>query len=115
MDELVAGRYQLVRMLGRGGMGEVVLARQLNLDRLVVVKRVTDVRSQRSLKALVEEAKIAARLNHPNVVAVLDVIDTAEQPLVVMEFVSGVSLRDLIEEAPTGLPLEVALPIAGVT
>ncbi len=92
-------------------MGEVVLARQLNLDRLVVVKRVTDLKSQRNLRALVDEARIAARLNHPNIVAVLDVVDTAEQPMVVMEFVAGVSLRDLIEDAPAGLPLEVALPI----
>jgi serine/threonine protein kinase/tetratricopeptide (TPR) repeat protein len=112
VDELVAGRYQLVRTLGRGGMGEVLLARQLNLDRLVVVKRVTDIKSKRSLRALVDEAKIAARLNHPNIVAVLDVIDTAEQPLVVLEFVAGVSLRELIEESPAGLPLEIALPIA---
>jgi tetratricopeptide (TPR) repeat protein len=111
VDELLAGRYQLVRTLGRGGMGEVVLARQLNLDRLVVVKRVTDTSSQRNVRALVEEARIAARLHHPNIVSVLDVIDDG-QPLVVMEFVAGVSLRDLIEDAPDGLALEVALPIA---
>ena len=61
MAELVAGRYEIVRPLDRGGMGEVLLARQVNLDRLVVVKRVLDRGSARDLGMLADEARLAAR------------------------------------------------------
>jgi hypothetical protein len=107
--ELVGGRYEIVRSLGRGSMGEVLLARQLSLDRLVVVKRVVDAQSA---PALVEEAWVAARLHHPNIVTILDVLELDGEPIVVMELVVGVSLRELMEQAPDGVPVEVALAIA---
>ena len=108
-DEPLAGRYQVLRVLDRGGMGEVVIARQLNLDRLVVVKR--PLGSARATRAVLEEARVAARLHHPNIITVLDV--SAEPPFVAMEYVAGVSLREVLERAgPDGLPLDVALVIA---
>jgi tetratricopeptide (TPR) repeat protein len=108
----LGGRYQIVRPLGRGGMAEVVLARQLNLDRLVVIKRVADDRSQRQVQALLEEARVAARLHHPNIVGVLDVSEPADPPFVVFELVIGVTLHEILETAGTGLPVDVALAIA---
>ena len=94
---VVGDRYEIVRPLASGGMGEVLLARQVNLDRLVVIKRAVNEHSARELRALVDEAHVAARLHHPNIVSVLDVIDVAANPMVVLELVVGVSLRDLIE------------------
>ncbi|MCX5743320.1 MAG: serine/threonine-protein kinase [Proteobacteria bacterium] len=112
MTSLAQGRYEVVRELGRGGMGEVFLARQVNLGRLVVIKRVLPEHAGRYVEALVAEAHVAARLHHPNIVSVLDVHEGDEPTLVVMEFVAGVTLREMIEHAPTGLPTQVALAIA---
>jgi serine/threonine protein kinase/tetratricopeptide (TPR) repeat protein len=92
-------------------MGEVLLARQVNLDRLVVVKRAVNGHSGRELRALIDEAHVAARLHHPNIISVLDVIGDPANPMVVLELVVGVSLRDLIDRAPDGLPIAVALAI----
>ena len=92
-------------------MGEVLLARQVNLDRLVVIKRAVNEHSSREMRALVDEAHVAARLHHPNIVSVLDVIDAAASPMVVLELVVGVPLRDLIDRSPDGLPIDVALAI----
>jgi serine/threonine protein kinase/tetratricopeptide (TPR) repeat protein len=110
--EVVADRYEIVRPLATGGMGEVLLARQLNLDRLVVLKRAVNEHSGRELRALADEARVAARLHHPNIVSVLDVIDAEANPVVVLELVVGVPLRDVIDRAPGGLPVDVALAIA---
>ncbi len=111
MGELIAGRYELVRELGRGGMGEVLLARQVNLGRLVVIKRVIPEQSMRLVRALLDEARLAARLHHPCIVSVLDVSADDVEAFVAMEYVAGVTLRDMLHRAPEGLPLEVALEI----
>jgi tetratricopeptide (TPR) repeat protein len=110
--ELVADRYEIVRALASGGMGEVLLARQLNLDRLVVLKRAIRDHSGRELRALADEARVAARLHHPNIVSILDVVDAGASPVIVLELVAGVSLREVIDRAPGGLPADVALAIA---
>ena len=61
MDGRIAGRYEIVRVLGRGGMGEVLLARQTNLGRLVVIKRVPPDHPERHTRALISEARLARR------------------------------------------------------
>jgi serine/threonine protein kinase len=109
--KLLSDRYDIVRPLASGGMGEVLLARQINLDRLVVIKRAVNGQSGRELRALVDEAHVAARLHHPNIVSVIDVIGVAANPMVVLELVVGVSLRELIDRTPDGLPVDVALTI----
>ena len=70
---LVAGRYRLGPLLGRGGMGPVYLARDLALDREVAIKVVkTDSSAREVHDRLRREARTAARLSHPNIVAVID-------------------------------------------
>ena len=95
-------------------MGEVFLAQQINLNRLVVIKQILPAKlGEQSVKALLDEAHVAARLHHPNVVSVLDVSRDNEHPFVAMEYLAGVSLREMIERAhPGAIPMEVALPIA---
>ena len=109
--EVVAGRYEIIRPLDRGGMGQVLLARQLSLGRLVVVKRAGDKHSTHERQAIVDEARMAARLHHPNVVTIFDVHDVNDEPIVVMELVAGVSLREMLDRTRAGLPIEVALAI----
>jgi serine/threonine protein kinase len=94
-------------------MGQVYLAQQLNLNRLVVIKRVVAERTgAHAIRALLEEARVAARLHHPNVVSVLDVSHDGESPFIAMEYLSGVTLRDMIERSsPGAVPLEVALVV----
>jgi tetratricopeptide (TPR) repeat protein len=107
--EMVAGRYEIVRPIGGGGMGDVFLARQVNLDRLVVIK---SARPGTDVAVLADEARLVARLHHPNIVSILDVVERDGAPILVMELVAGVPLRELIDHAPGAMPIAVALAIA---
>src|SRR5262245_40893155 len=113
------GRYELGGMLGRGGMAEVRQARDLRLGRIVAVKRLrTDLASDATFQARFRrEAQSSASLNHPAIVAVYDTgEETATdgsgvaQPYIVMEYVAGRTLRDIIREGRKLLP-ERALEI----
>lgn len=92
------GRYVLLDLLGRGGMGEVYRAFDPGLDRMVAIKRLrsSEPMSDRARSRLVREAQVAARLCHPHVVQVFDVgVDEASQDAyIVMELVQGETLRD---------------------
>lgn len=108
--------YAMTRPLATGGAARIFLAKQLSLDRDVVVKVLRrQLSAQEEFRQrFAEEAKLLARLEHPNIV---QVIDSGEQDgfyYFVMEFVRGGSLRDLLERAEN-LPLDVALCIAYFT
>ncbi|MCG8424638.1 MAG: protein kinase [Proteobacteria bacterium] len=86
--------YELIRELGRGGMGVVYLARDLKLARRVAVKFIRSER--RGLTArFVAEARATARCQHENIVIVHDIDQYAGTPYMVLEFLRGRSLRDL--------------------
>jgi formylglycine-generating enzyme required for sulfatase activity len=89
------GRYHLVEQLGEGGMATVYRAVDTRLERAVAVKVIrTDYGSDPSfLKRFERETKVLAQLNHPHIVHVLDAGDEAGVPYVVMDFVSGGTLR----------------------
>ncbi|WP_432705241.1 serine/threonine-protein kinase [Actinoplanes regularis] len=98
----LAGRYRLGEHLGRGGMGQVWRADDDTLEREVAVKRIDlpeelaegDAAVRRSLR----EARAAARLSHPNVVQVYDVLSLEDRTWIVMEYVPSRSLRQVIAE-----------------
>jgi serine/threonine protein kinase len=109
----VGGRYQIVRLLGRGGMGEVYEAVQLQLARRVALKTIrSDLAGQAELMARFRrEAESAAALGHPNLVQVTDFYAPAtpgEAPFLVMEMLDGATLAHLLEREPRLDPARAA-------
>src|SRR5215469_1715700 len=113
---LLGGRYELDGIVGRGGMAEVFRARDIRLDRVVGVKTLRDdlARDQTFQARFRREAQSAASLNHPSIVAVYDtgedMVGNLPVPYIVMEFVDGRTLRDLLRDDRRLLP-ERALEI----
>ncbi len=95
---MIGKRYSLDREIGRGGMGAVWLGRDEVLGRPVAVKRVGMAPGGTSpdLKRAEREARIAASLNHPHIVGVFDLVDDEDQQYLVMEYVEGTTLAELI-------------------
>src|SRR5512139_2529657 len=92
---LLQNRYRLDAELGHGGMGMVYRAHDTLLDRDVAVKVLHDSGLGTEGRArLLREAQAAAKLNHPNIVAVYDAGEVDGLPFIVMELVEGASLRD---------------------
>jgi beta-lactam-binding protein with PASTA domain/tRNA A-37 threonylcarbamoyl transferase component Bud32 len=107
---LLGGRYELDGIVGRGGMAEVFRARDIRLDRIVAVKTLRDdlARDQTFQARFRREAQSAASLNHPSIVAVYDtgedMVGPTLVPYIVMEYVDGRTLRDLLREDRRLLP-----------
>ncbi len=92
---LINDRYHLIAELGHGGMGAVYRAQDALLERAVAVKVLNDTSLGSQGKArLLREAQAAAKLNHPNIVAVYDAGEAEGLPYIVMELVEGASLHD---------------------
>jgi len=108
--QLIAGRYQVLRAIGRGGMGTVWLCRDDVLGREVAVKQMGAVsgESATETKRAMREARSAAAFNHPNAVAVYDVVNHNERPWLVMEYVEGQTLADEISRDGQLSPRRVA-------
>ncbi|MDR3406192.1 MAG: DUF1080 domain-containing protein [Chthoniobacter sp.] len=105
--------YEVLRLLGRGGMGAVYQARQIELDRLVAIKLLPlEISVDKDFAdRFRREARAMAKLNHPNIIAVYDFGTTREGHLFfVMEFVEGANLYDIIHQV--GLDGDQALSIA---
>ena len=92
------GRYEILKVLGRGGMGEVLLAQDENLGRRVAIKRPFKSALEDGLARFQVEAK-AATLRHPNIPAVYEMGEQDGLPYIAMEFVEGKTLKDIIDTA----------------
>jgi serine/threonine-protein kinase len=94
----VARRYELVRPLGHGAMATVDLAHDVELDRPVALKRLAEnlARDEDLRRRFTREARLAARLAHPNVVRVFDVGSDEGRPFIAMEYVEGETLAELV-------------------
>ncbi|MBR0519630.1 serine/threonine protein kinase, partial [bacterium] len=105
--ELYIGRYQVIRELGRGGMGIVYEGIDPILDRQVAIKVLPPKKtaSKKSVQRFLREARVSARLDHPHIVKIYDIGEEDGMFHIVMEYVPGDSLRDLIEdEKPINIP-----------
>jgi serine/threonine protein kinase len=111
---LVAGRYALGGVLGRGGMGTVWLATDRVLERRVALKEITfpvDLTGEERAvlrERTMREARAAARLDHPRVTKVYDVVEEDGKPWLVMELVAARTLQDILEEQGPLPPAAVA-------
>ncbi len=111
--DLLEGKWKLERKLGQGGMGAVYQARDLSLDRTVAIKLLSaSLCGQPALVSRFErEARLMARLDHPNIVPVHAVGKTLNQPFIVMKYLEGVTLTEYRKEHGGKLSPEAALPI----
>lgn len=111
---VLAGRYRLGDVLGRGGMGKVWRAQDEVLHRTVAVKELTAglyvAEADRAVlhARTQKEARAAARITHPGVVTVHDVIEYDNRPWIVMQYVDGPSLADAVKESGEVEPREAA-------
>lgn len=105
-QELFAGKFQLVRLLGRGAMGEVWLANEVgprNFQRQVALKRllVTEGLSEYARESFVAEAQVIARLDHPNIVRLIELGESDDRGLyLVLDFIDGAALDRVIRRGP---------------
>lgn len=113
-------RYDLGQVIGRGGMAEVFEATDTRLNRRVAVKvlRGELAKDPMFLERFRREAQSAAGLNHPNIVAVYDtgedIVNDITIPYIVMEFVDGITLREMLNNGPRILPERGLEIVAGV-
>src|SRR5689334_7340170 len=112
MDGTRVTHFQVGRLLGRGGMGEVYEATDLDLDRRVALKFIAPdlAADAESLNRFEREARSAAALNHPNIATLYSFERDGERRFIAMELVEGDSLRERIRGGP--MPIPDALAIA---
>ncbi len=110
---LIAGRYRIIALLGKGGMGEVYRADDLTLGQAIALKFLPDeaARDEGLLERFRNEVRIARRVSHPNVCRVYDVGDVDGQTFFTMEYVDGEDLASLLRRIGR-LPPDKALDIA---
>jgi len=96
----LAGRYSIVRELGRGGMGVVYLAHEVHLDRLVAIKLLPPEKAERPQlrERFVREARLAARLSHPHIIAIHAVDEVGGFVFYVMSYVDGETLAERVRQ-----------------
>ena len=106
LKRALSGTYEVRRLLGRGGMGVVYLAREIALDRLVALKVILDEKAgKETVERFLSEARLAARLHHPNIVSIHAVSQQAGVDFFTMDFVDGTTLGEHVERAGgSGLP-----------
>ena len=94
--------YEVIEEIGRGGMGIVYKAHQKSLKKIVAIKTIVEGRfaTESDVERIYKEARRAARLRHPNIVAVHQVAEHAGQHFFVMEYIEGKNLADLLRDGP---------------
>jgi eukaryotic-like serine/threonine-protein kinase len=106
------GKYEILELLGKGGMGEVYRARDSKLKREVAIKILPEEfsRDTERVARFQREAEVLASLNHPNIASIHDVLEANDSRFLVMELVEGETLADRIAGGPT--PVNDALSVA---
>src|SRR3954462_2134878 len=112
---ILAGRYRVRNRLGAGGMATVYLAEDERLGRTVAVKRLHSDSPEDAARRFEREAKVGASLSHPNLVTVFDTVADDEGVLIVMEYVPGENLAQLMarERVPAAPAISITRQVAG--
>jgi serine/threonine protein kinase/tetratricopeptide (TPR) repeat protein len=110
------GRYEIIRPLGSGGMGEVYVAHDPLLGRNVAIKILPErlATDRDSLARFTQEARSASALSHPNIVTIYEIGTDHAKPFIAMEYIDGRDLRTLINEGPqpNRLTVDIAAQVA---
>ena len=110
------GQYQFLEKLGAGGMGEIYKAQDTRLGRVVAIKVLPSARSgdPERRRRFLQEAQAASGLNHPSIIVIHDVVSEGDTEYMVMEYVAGKTLNDLIPKGGLRVPqaLKYALQIS---
>src|SRR5919107_3969042 len=111
-DTTLQGRYRIVRQLGRGGMGTVYEARALRLNATVALKE-THFTDERLRKQFEREAQLHANLRHPALPRVINHFDEADGLYLVMDFVEGDDLWEMLKKRDAPFPAAEVISWAG--
>ena len=89
--EVVAGKYTIERMIGRGGMGAVYLATEADSNEQVALKVISSskLRDEKAVDRLIQEGRLTRKLRHPNIVSIYDIGRHNGQPFIAMEYIKG--------------------------
>src|SRR5438034_591407 len=108
------GPYEIIALLGTGGMGEVYRARDTRLERVVAIKVLSDgvAASHQTLERFQREARAASALNHPNICTIYDV--GTDPPFIAMELLEGETLQHQLTRSRTNVSVlvDIALDVA---
>ncbi len=111
----IEGRYEVLSPLGEGGMGTVYQARHVLLSKIVALKVLSDAQNEQAVERFRREAKSASMVEHENVVAITDFgVLPDNRPYLVMEFLKGPTLAELIDRGPLGVlrSLQIAMQMS---
>ncbi|MBX9668802.1 MAG: serine/threonine protein kinase [Candidatus Obscuribacterales bacterium] len=104
-SKVISSRYDYVAPLGSGGVGSVVKAKDKALDKFVAIKVIKEELSPAEMRRFQQEAKLAGRLEHPNIVSTLDFgVSETNRPYLVLEYLAGESLSAIVRRKPLELP-----------
>jgi serine/threonine-protein kinase len=110
------GRFDIIRALGSGGMGDIFEARDTDLQRSVAIKVLASkhVEDETMKQRFLREARMASQLNHPNIATIYEIGEAAGNPYIVMEYVEGETLSDRLGNGPLDLKeiVEIGLQTA---
>ncbi len=110
------GRYEIRAQLGAGGMGEVYLVQDMQLERTIALKVLPDefASDRQRMHRFVQEAKAAAALNHPNIAHIYEIGETDGTSFIAMEFIDGETLRQLLKQGQLSFTaiLDITIQIA---
>jgi serine/threonine protein kinase len=108
------GQYEIIRELGRGGMGAVYAARDTKLGRKVAIKFLSSENHPELTARFILEAKATAQCNHENIVVIHEVGETAGNPFMVLEYLQGAPLTQLLQDGrklPPAQAIELMVPV----
>ncbi len=111
------GHYEIISQIGVGGMGEVYLAKDGNLERRVAIKILNEEfgRNESNVQRFIQEAKAASSLNHPNILVIHEIAVSDGANYIVSEYIEGQTLREVIgdENLKPSEMLDIAIQVAG--